>query len=73
MIYEDSQGVLVFTFDVRQFSDSDNSRWILTLDRRPLTKDHRTVVVITKNQRKRIDEAAERTAGYAQSCGYIVE
>ena len=73
MVYEDSRGVLVFTFDVRQAPDSDTSRWILSLDRRPLTADHRAVVVITENQRKRIAEAAGRTAGYALSCGYIVE
>ena len=73
MIYEDSQGVLVFTFDVRPAPDSDKTRWILSLDRRPMTADHRSVVVTTEHQQKRIDEAVERTAGHALSCGYLVE
>jgi hypothetical protein len=73
MIYEDSQGTVVFTFDVRPVPDSDKERWILSLDRRPLTADHRTLVITTEAQRKRIDEAAERTAGYARSRGYVVE
>jgi hypothetical protein len=73
MIYEDTQGVLVFTFDVRPAPDSNTKRWILSLGRRPLTEDHQMVVASTENERRRVDEAAGRTLGYALSCGYIVE
>jgi hypothetical protein len=73
IVYEDVGGTLVFTFDVKPGPIPGEEPWILLLDRRPLTADDHLVAVSTDDQRMRIDEATNRVADYALSCGYVVE
>jgi hypothetical protein len=73
ILYEDSAGKLVFTFDIGAGPNTSSNAWTLYLDRRPLTADHHLIALTTENERQRISAAAYRVAAHAQSCGYIVE
>jgi hypothetical protein len=72
LVYEDSQGALLFTFEVGPAKDSTKGKWDMHLDRRPLTADLKMLVATKDSDHKRSDTAVLRTADYAQSCGYVV-
>lgn len=61
LIYEDSKGILVFTFD----TDTSKPETTIILER-PRTK-------LTEFEQSRMDLAFERTRQYLFSCGYQVE
>jgi hypothetical protein len=70
LLYEDSQGVLYFPFDV----DSSQKPALVILETMPLSEDFRLLPEnLSQTEQSRIGLALERVVEYLLSIGYQVE
>ena len=67
--YDDAAGRLVFAYEAADYPKRPK---LLTLFRRPLTADYKTIEVTDAN-RERLELAAARTEAHLSSCGYEVQ
>jgi hypothetical protein len=75
LIYEDSAGTLLFTFDVSRAKADTRKEWNLHLDKRPLVGEAGKFVLYDHDsqiEQERVAKAFERVEQYASSCGYFV-
>jgi hypothetical protein len=73
IVYQDCEGVLVFTFEASPVVNPHDRNWTLHLDRRPATADYKVLLVTTAAEHKRIDAAVLRVTAFAEVRGYVVE
>jgi hypothetical protein len=71
LLYEDSQGSILFTFDLSP--TEPKGKWNLHLNRQPLTGEGKKMSLTTTAEHERAVKALERTKEHVVSAGYFVE
>jgi hypothetical protein len=72
LLYEDSQGMICFCFDIEKSKEPTKEEWTVFLGHQALTGDGKKVVNPVGVQRERIDWAFEKAKEYLLSRGYKV-
>ena len=73
ILYEDSQGVICFCFEIEKSKEPSKGEWTVFLGRQALTGDGRKVISPIGPQHGRIELALERAKEYLLSRGYQVK